>query len=228
MAIYSPKTFANVQNETPILLGTTISAEGQAMVSDTVAGRSGVKIAAGAGGEIFAGFTRVQTSAAPFLESSAVKVEEVTLPGSGVYQLAQIPLANTILVYNLTDAAAIAGGSVAVSGSGVVTVTGGANKAVRIIYKHALTINQFRSRRGDVQPGGFVGQGRGTVSVMKQGVIYTDQFDTAVSWEDATGVKLAAGGLVTNQAGSGVAINANIVQIPTLQFPWLGLSFLAV
>lgn len=224
--IYYPTTFALSQTEEPLQSGVVLTNDGQALVSGFVNGVFGVKVATGAAGEVFSGFLKAQTSATPFFPTVGVKVEETTLPTGGTYQLAKIPLSGTISVYNETDGALIAGANVAVSAGGLLTVTGADNKQVLITYQYTLSAQEATARVGSIQPGGYAGQYAGTASVMKSGTIYTDQFDTTVDWRAATGVKLAAGGIVTNQAGTGTSLKAQIVSIPTVIRPFLGLRIM--
>ena len=59
------------------------------------------------------------------------------------------------------------------------------------------------------------------------GFLYTDQFDASVNWAAVTGIKLAANGQLTSQAGAGAAIVAYVVSLPTQEVPFLGLEFSA-
>lgn len=228
MSIYHPLSFA-VRSETlPKAVGATFAADGQALIGDVVQGAFGVSPSTGAGTDKFVGFLRGQTSAVPFLQTTAVMVEEVTLNSSGVVTLQKTPLAGTVSAYNLTDNVAVASGEQTISGN---TFTGAAahySDRVRIVYNYTLTVAMARAKFGDVQPGGYFGDTVNMVSVFKIGKIYTDQFVTSVQWEDATSVKLAAGGKVTDQTGTGVTIPAQIVAIPTANLPYLGLSVSAI
>jgi hypothetical protein len=108
----------------------------------------------------------------------------------------------------------------------VTTLTAGNN--VTVTYKYALTVVQARALQGDVQPGGYVGSYVGQTGLAKRGTIYMDQFDASVNWAAATGLKLAANGQITNQAGAGVALpGAYVVAVPTQEVPFLGLEFSA-
>lgn len=223
--IYAPLSSYTVTKDEPLQANTTISASGQALVGALVNGVYGVKPSAGAAGEKFAGFVLAQTSAAPFSQATAVKVEETTLGVSGAFTLAQLPVGGTLVVHNITTGATITLGALV---GQTWTHAGSAGADVRFTYTYALTVTQARSMFGDTQPGGYAGYMVKQIGAAKQGVIYTDQIDTAVNWALATGVKLAAGGKVTDQAGAGVAIDANIIAVPSVDFPFLGLQFAAV
>ena len=227
--IYSPlSTFVRSIDE-PMAAGAVVTADGQALVGAIQAnGLYGVRPSTGAAGERFVGFVHAQTSMAPFLQPNATKTETLTLNAGGTAVLGQAPLAGTVGAYNVTAGAAVAAGDIAIAADGVtITITGGAGATVAVTYSYALTIVQFRALFGDVQPGGFAGAQIGQIGVAKQGVIYTDQFDTAVNWRAATAVKLAANGKVTDQSGTGVAIDAVVRVVPSDSYPFLGLDFIA-
>lgn len=226
--IYSPLSNFVRSIDEPVAVGATISAEGQALVGAIQAnGQYGVKPSTGAAGERFVGFVKAQTSMAPFLQPNTAKVETLALNASGIAVLGLAPIAGTVSVYNKTTGAAVAAGDIAIAADGVtLTVTGGAGAAVEVTYTHALTITQFRALFGDVQPGGFAGAQVGQVGVAKQGLVYTDQFDSAVDWRAATAVKLGPRGKVT-VGGTGTTINAVVRVVPNDSYPFLGLDFIA-
>jgi hypothetical protein len=175
-----------------------------------------------AAGESLAGFSFAQTSAAPVLPSDAVRVESLVSDADGEVVLAKTPLVGQVVVLNALTRAPIA---VASSAANVLTLTSAEDTAVEVTYRHALTVKEAVSLVGNQQPGGYTGAMYGQTGVAQQGTIYTDRIDASVNWAAATGVKLAAGGILTNQAGSGVAVNAKVVAVPTADYPFLGLQF---
>ncbi len=225
MSIYHPLSYHVRSTEMPLAAGATLTADGQALVGSMVNGVFGVGPSTGAGGEKFVGFLTAQVSAAPFQEQTSVKVETVTVNGGGVATLAFTPLAGTVLVYSVTAGAVVAG-PYTIVGKTITGLTAAA--VVTITYSYALTVSQSVAMLGNVQPSGYAGLYISQAGVAQEGRIYTNQFDSAANWAAATGVKLAAGGKVTDQAGAGVAINAIIVQIPSVDFPFLGLEYSAL
>jgi hypothetical protein len=222
--IYFPLTKIVDSSEAVTAPGANITAEGQALIRVTAAPANGVTVSAGAANEIFAGFAIMGTSAAPLPALYATKVETLLVPGSGIVQLAFTPVSGQLAVFDNTAGAAVS--SPTVVGSTVTTLTAG--NTVTVTYKYALTVVQARALQGDVQPGGYVGSYVGQIGVAKRGTIYTDQFDASVNWAAATGIKLAANGQITNQAGTGVALpGAYVVSLPTQEVPFLGLEFSA-
>lgn len=223
--IYQPLSTYAVSKDEPLQPNTTVSASGQALVGGLVNGVYGVKPSTGAAGEKFIGFVLAQTSAAPFLQSTKVKVEETTLGPSGVFTLALAPVGGTLVAHNITTGATITPTSVV---GQVWTHAPSAGADVRFTYTYALSVTQARAEFGDTQPGGFAGYMVKQVGCAAQGLIYTDQIDTAVNWALATGVKLAASGKVSDQThATGTTLDAVIVGVPSVDFPFLGIKFAA-
>lgn len=222
--IYHPLSQHIRSTEYPLAAGAVISADGQALVGSNVNGAFGVGPATGQAGEVFVGFVLTQTSAAPFLEQTAVKVEKQVVPASGTITLSFAPLASSTSVIDTTTGAAVS--SPTVSGHTVSGLTAG--DAVTVTYAYALTVSQAIGLMGNAIPSGYAGSLLGSVGCSQGGKIYTSQFDASKNWAAATGVKLAANGQLTDQTGSGVAISALIVAIPNQDIPFLGIEFNAV
>lgn len=65
----------------------------------------------------------------------------------------------------------------------------------------------------------------GQVGAILAGTIWTDHVDMSVIWTDASTVKLAAGGKLTNETGTGEDVKCTIVHVPTPDYPVLGIRF---
>ncbi len=220
--IYAPLSYTNRSKDMPLSVNAVLSADGQALTGNMVNSVYGVDVTAGAATDSFVGFLMPQTSAVPFLPSTAVRVETLVADASNNVVLAATPLAGTVGAFDVTANAAIA--APAVSGQ-TVTCTGAAGHVIRVTYTYALTVNAAKALAGDAQPGGYSGYMVGSVAVAQQGVIYTDQFDTSVDWSNPANVPTtgANGRIVTG--GTGVAINAKVIALPTSDVPYLGLQF---
>ena len=233
MAIYGPLSAITASREMPLAPGYVFTNEGVALVSVLLAsGVHGVQAATGAASEQFLGFGMAATSAIPHLPTTQVKVESALLPPGGAITLSATPLAGSISVFDVTAGAPVASANVALAGS-VATITaaagvGAVGNSIRITYRYTLTVSEAVMTYGDVQPGGYAGNRFGSCGVAQRGVIYTNAFDTSVNWATATAVKTAAGGLVTNQAGTGATLPAVVISIPSVDYPYLGLEFNAV
>lgn len=220
--IYAPLTSFVRSTDMALAIGAAISENGQALVNTIVNGKEGVQPSTGAAGEVFVGFAALQTSAAPVLPTSIVRVEELVVPASGVIALAKTPLTGSVHVAKASDNSAVAVN--AVTGVNVDVTAANADLLVRVTYRAALTVAEARAKVGDVQPGGYSGNIVGQAGVGQQGVIYTSAFDTSKDWSAATAIKLGANGVLTD-SGTGATIKAVVVHLPSVDYPFLGLRF---
>lgn len=222
--IYGPLSKYPDSAEAAVAPGAVINAEGLALVRTQGAQSAGVLPSTGTAADLFAGFSIAGTSAAPFAEGYANKVETLIVPSTGAVTLQFAPVANQTFVFDNTTDAAIP--SPTVVGKQVTGLTVG--DEVVVTYKYPLTIVQARALVGDVQPGGYSGAYIGQIGLIKRGLIYTSEFDSSKNWEAATAVKLAAGGQLTDQSGTGVAIeDCLIVATPGAEVPYLAIEFSA-
>lgn len=224
--IYGPFSKYLDSSETVVAPGAVIDAEGMVLVRAKAAQAQGVMPSTGvAGSELFAGFSIAGTSAAPFAEGFSNKQETFTVPATGKVKLQFAPLPNQLFAFDNSTNAAVSPAPT-VSGQ---TVSGlPAGDSVTITYKYSLSVVQARAMYGDVQPGGYSGAYIGQIGLIKRGMIYTDQFDASKNWAAATAVKMAAGGQVTDQTGTGDEIPAQIIAVPSSEVTYLGLEFSAV
>ena len=214
--------------ELPIMVGATVTAEGQALVADYTGGVFGVKPSAGAAGEQFVGVSLSQQLTILYLPY----VERLTVAALAV-TTSFTPAAGTIRVYNVTRAAAVAAGAGAgqygISGAVITVVTGGATvntDVLEVSYRYSPSTVQARAVQGDIPAGGSAALTLGTTGVVTSGTIVNSEFDTSVDWSaNPTTVKLAAGGLFT-VGGSGINVpNCHVTQVPSASNPFLGLRF---
>lgn len=225
--IYSPLSSYLRTKELPLSASAVLSQEGQAMMITWAGQVPGVLATAGAATDKFVGFLIAQTSAVPFLQTTAVKTERFTVPAGKTVTLAKLPIASTTFVYNVTGSAAVTPDSVNTT-TGVVDLTTGGTvgTTVDITYRYNLTVAEARSRNGDVVPGGAAAYVTNSVSLVQAGVIYTDQFDSSKNYAAATGLKTAANGLITDQSGAGAALTgATVIATPSVDYPFLGIDF---
>lgn len=222
-------------SEEDVATGFTVTAEGQALVATLVNGVFGVKPSAGTAGENFAGFSLAQQLTPSYLPF----VERLTVAGLAV-TVANTPQGGTLSVYNVTKAAAVASGASAgnysISGNVISIVTGGTTvngDVLEVRYRYSPTTVQVKAIMGDIPPGGAASQTINRVGVIKQGVIYTTEFDTSVDWNNPSNlaIKLSANGLLT-LGGSGTTVpNSYITKVPQAGdasgVSYLGLSFSA-
>lgn len=222
--IYGPFSKYVDSSEAAVAPGAVIDAEGMVLVRAAGAQAAGVMPSTGGTAEVFAGFSMAGTSAAPFMEGFTNKQETFVVPATGKVTLQFAPVPNQAFVYDVTSGAAVA--SPTISGKSITGLTAG--DEVIVTYKYALSVVQARSLQGDVQPGGYSGAYIGQIGLLKRGIVYTSEFDASKDWTAATGVKAAAGGQVTDQSGSGIALPAVIIAAPTTEVTFLGLEFSAI
>jgi hypothetical protein len=225
--IYSPLSSILKTKEMALAPNAVLSQDGQAMVSVMVNGKAGVQPSAGAPGEKFAGFLNTQTSAVSFLQTTAVAVERVVLPGSKTVTLGRAPIAGTTFVRDVVTGASVAVDGV--TGQVVDLSTAGVPGAeLDVTYRYNLTVVEARSRNGDVTPGGYAGLTTGSCGLAQSGTIYTDQFESGLDWAapGETAVLGANGQLSTKTAHpTWTAVQGTIVALPSVEYPFLGIDF---
>lgn len=224
MSIYSPLSKYPDSAEANVAPGIVINAEGLALVRAAGAQSQGVMPSTGTAADRFAGFSIAGTSAAPFAEGYVNKIETFTVPATGNVTLQFAPVTGQVFVFDDTTQAAVT--PTGVVGAQVQGLEVG--DEVTVTYKYALSVVQARALYGDVQPGGYSGAYIGQIGLVKRGLIYTSEFDASKNWAAATAIKLAAGGQLTDQSGTGNAItDAYVVALPGVEVPFLGIEFSA-
>jgi len=222
--IYGPLSKYPDSAEAAVAPGIVIFAEGLALVRAKGAQAAGVMPSTGTAADVFAGFSLAGTSAAPFAEGFTNKIESFVVPSTGAVTLQFAPVATQVFVFDNTTDTAVANPTVAGK-----QITGlDAGDEVTVTYKYPLTVVQARALIGDIQPGGYSGAYIGQIGLIKRGLVYTSEFDSSKNWEAATDVKLAAGGQLTDQSGTGPVVpNCMIVAVPGAEVPYLGIEFSA-
>lgn len=219
--LYFPNTRQYVSVELPVAPGSQVTAEGSALVADTTAGVFGVKPSTGGAGDNFVGVSVSQQMTLNFMS----KVEEFVHPAGNTFTLARTPAASTLSVYNLTTGAVVPAGAGGWTLAGRVLTLDAATlgNTLAATYRFAPTAIEARSIQGDVYPGGPAGAMVNQVGVIKNGTIYTTEFDSTVNWRAANPtVRVGANGLFT-VGGSGAIVNCAIVSVPSVAQPFLGL-----
>jgi hypothetical protein len=221
--LYFPNGRASISIELPVAAGSTIAAEGQALISDLTSGVAGVKPSTGASTDNFMGVSISR----PMTLNFVTKVEEAVHGTGNTYTLARTPAAGTLSVYNKTDGAVVpasGGGAWSLTGKVVTLDAATQGDLLEYTYRYAPTVTEARAIQGDVWPGGPPGQSINQVGLIKNGIVYTDQFDTTVNWHASNPVvRVAANGLFT-VGGSGAIVPCAIVAIPSVSQPFLGLE----
>ena len=233
--IYFPLTKAIDSGETAVLAGATFTSEGQAVVRTSGSEYLGSLPSSGTATDLFEGFSVASLHAAPFMDVYATAVEPFTCPSSSPYTItvSNTPVAGQFVVYDQTAGSVVGGATL--SGSTFTLAVGQAGHAIVIQYRYAQSAIQQYAQQGNQIPGNYPGLLVNQIGVIRRGVVFTSNYDASVDWTAVTGIKLAASGTVTSQAGTGVAINAAVVQVPGVSpytastlntgLPFLGLRF---
>jgi hypothetical protein len=221
--LYFPLTRANVSGEFAVDPSNLVTSEGQALVSQLVNGVVAVKPSTGAANtEQFMGIAVSQQMTI----TSMTKVEDIVQPSSNTVTLDFTPSSGTLSVYDQTAGAVIASGAGGwtLSGNVVTLQAGTAGHSLTFYYRYAPTSLQSEQIQGDIYPGGPAGNVVNQVGIMRNGVVYTSEYDTTVNWNVALPVvSLGANGRFTI-GGSGAVLNgARVIAVPTSTSAFLGL-----
>lgn len=223
--IYFPQSRYSLATELPVAASVTIAAEGVALMGDNTGGVFGARPSAGAGTDQFLGLAVSQQ----ITTTSAARAESFVQPVGNTITLALTPTGGTISVWDVTAGGVVpvGGGGWSISGRVITLQAGTVGHELIAYYKYSPTAAQARTLQGDQYPGGPAGALVQQVGVVRNGLIYTDQFDSTVNWNAAAlTVKTGASGQLTI-GGSGVAIPCAVVHVPQPGMPYLGLLLTA-
>ena len=216
--------------------------EGMALCAVMESGHQAATVQASAGAnDVFIGFAYSYYTISP---TQLIAVETYTVPtGGGTVTLVNPPLNGAngagLRVYNTTASSVISyngtpgTGVYQIGGTGNQTLTFNAAQAgasVTVTYAYAPTVAQVNAMVGE---GTYFGATQptdvtGTIGLIRRGLVYTNQFDPSIDFTAANAqVRVGANGLLTT-AGVGPLINGLVYELPTSDFPFLGVNFSAV
>lgn len=214
--------------EFPVASGNTITAEGLVLVQAFEDGVEKVKPATGADGEIYVGFS-YGSLYTPITKSI---VEEFIVPAAAPFTVTlqhaplagQIRVADTSAAVNLTPGAVSNATEFAVAGNVVSFNASRASHSVQVTYRFAPTALDLMLE-DQIQIASFTASDMiSSTGTIMTGDIYTNIFDASVDWSAATEIRMGAGGVVTDQHGTGEVIpGAYVCGIPSAQVPFLGI-----
>lgn len=208
--------------EVPVQTGFTVTAEGQALVSDYTAGVFGVKPSTSGAGQFYGVSIAQQLTLLylPMMES-VVTPTISPVPTTFTVTLARTPSGN-IRFYDVTGAVALTPGNPAANANEYI-LTGnvltlnyaaqGAGKTLALSYRYSPTTVEALTVQGDIPPGGAANLTLGTMGVIRKGRIATTEFDTSVDWSAGGALTVGANGLFTLGGATSVP-NAVIVEVP--------------
>jgi hypothetical protein len=219
--IYFPSTKANISTEFAVASGSSIDAEGAALVVVATDGVLGVKPSTGTNADKFVGVAVSQQ-----MPLARLTRAESFVQGSGdTVALAFTPSSGTVAVIDETDNALLVVTTDWTLAAKVITLEAATRgHTLTVHYAYEPTATQARAVQGDIVPGGPAGDALGQCGVIRNGIVFTDQYDTLIDWSAANPViKTAANGLFT-VGGSGQTLsNVTVLSAPTAGFPFLGL-----
>ena len=244
MAFDLKRSHFSVVLERKVATGEVINEEGVVLMAtlDAATGQEVVQVSDGGTSRNIAGFA-VRDNADNATDSV---VEEATIPSSGALE---VQLSNTNLVASTPGDGSTAQLRAVASTTGALTLVDGASPSsgqvalepvtglltfhadeagqdVVVTYRYNLTVAQsrlkFYQRNINNTAGalfGQVGAGHG------HGEIYTNMFDATKNYAAATSLKAVAGGLVSDQTGTGTVMDARVISLPNANNPYLGIAF---
>lgn len=224
-----PNMRVESSRERAVAAGFTVTQEGSCLAWDNVNG--GVKPSAGAATDKFCGVSFSHQYTPLYLPI----VESVVIGAGNTSKYSNQFAAGTARVYDVTAGASrtvVAGapnaGEVKLDNT-TLTLTANvadAGHTFLFYYRFSPTTVQMQTRQGDIPAGGGPALILGSVGVVFAGDIFTSEFDTAVDYTVVNpAIVTGANGLFTI-GGSGVAIpNVQVLSVPGVDSPWLGLRF---
>lgn len=231
------RTHASGRLSRATAVGTQVQQEGVLLCGVIEGGVEKAKVvAAPAGSEKVIGFA-YHASALP---SQTSEVEAVQVPASGTLVVAlrnHNLVVNEVRVYDVDAAVALtpdytyagvpAAGTVKIDavGGNLKFAAGQAGHNVQATYLFTLTVTQAIAKFGQRSINNqLLHETFGQIEVgMGDGELYTDQFDASVDYTSGP-LKLGANGIIT-VGGAGPALNAVVVNIPSVDIPVLGIRF---
>lgn len=219
----SKSTIIDTRTYPPLSSLTTIE-EGSALVGVMESSVLKAKPSAGSAGEFFLGVAQYRRG----VPTESNLTVETVVPATGPYTvtLAKTPVgASSVKVY-IAGAAATQGtpaaGVYSISGTTLTFHSSDAGKALKIVYRFALTVSEATFLYGNDMISNQLIPGV-EISAISTGVVYTDMFVITDTWETLGTVYLGASGKFTLQSG-GTAIDAVVVATPSTANGFLGLS----
>jgi hypothetical protein len=220
--------------ERPVVTGSTIGAEGMALIRSLVSGEEHVKPSTGVGGEVFVGFSFSHN----LVPSTLSRVESVDVPASpGPYTVTlernNLVAANIMIVRDSDSVVLTEGDATNADEYSVVDVTGiitfnsaDAEETMTVTYRYSPTTVEakFEYPDADVNINAAL-EFINSVGVIGEGEVYTDQFDAAVDWDSASAIKLGTSGIVTTSGSGETITDARVIHVPDVDNPFLGISF---
>lgn len=210
-----------------VATGATIWTEGVALSYVMQNGQAMVRPSTGVAGEIFAGLSLSRNSQSRRL----TEMLNVVVPSSAPYtfQLPHTPITGELAVRGLTlVTAAPSAGEVQSVGKTLTFNAAEAGKVFEVGLAFIPSVLESVAASGNDPVGGLASASVGIVGVIKEGDVYTDQFDVTADWigngVDPVPVYLGAEGRFTTKTGGSLLGSVTVLSVPTSGNAFLGLS----
>lgn len=211
----------------PVATGATIWTEGTALSYVMENGQAKVRPSLGVAGEVFAGVSMSRNSQSRRL----TEILTIPVPVSAPYvvNLPHQPNDGELAVRGFTlITTAPAAGEVLANGRVLTFNAADAGKTVEVALAFTPTVLESVMASGNDPVGGLPSAAVGVVGVIKEGDIFTDQFDVTADWigngVDPVPVYLGENGLFTTKTGGSLLGSVTILQVPVSGSAFLGLS----
>lgn len=211
-----------------VATGETIWTEGVALSYVMEQGQAKVRASKGTAGEVFAGFSLSRNSESRRL----TEILSVKVPPTAPYtvELTHTPITGQIAIRGLTLAAGAtpAAGEFKLSGKTLTFNAAQANAVFEVSLAFVPSIYEAVAALGNDPVGGLASSSVGTIGVIKEGDVFTDQFDVTADWVgngvDPVSLYLGADGRVTTKVGGTLLTSVTVIQVPNSGNAFLGMS----
>lgn len=212
-----------------VATGVTIQTEGVALVYVQENGEAKVRPSQGGTGERFAGVSLSRNSQSARLTEEL----EVKVPATAPYtvKLAHKPLDGQLRVGALGKAAdgdAPASGEFNLAGGDTLVFNAGqAGSVQRVSLAFTPSYLEAVAAQGNDPVGGLPSTAMGVIGVIKEGDVFTDQYDVTAEWKanEVQDLYISAGGLFTTTATNNTKVGSvTILNVPSVGSGFLGLT----
>lgn len=210
-----------------VATGATIWTEGVPLSYVMEQGKAKVRPSTGAAGEVFAGCSLSRNSQSRRLTEVLI----VAVPSSAPYTvtLPHTPNASELIVRGLTlVGAAPAAGEAQLVGKELTFNAAQAGRTFEVSMAFTPSVLESIAASGNDPVGGLASASVGVIGVIKEGDVFTDQYDVTADWAgngvDPVPVYLGADGKFTTKTGGSLLTSVTVLQVPTAGAAFLGLS----
>lgn len=209
----------------------TLIKSGSGVVTKNEGGRAKASNGSASTSELFLGVAQTEI----VRPTVGKRVEQVTAPtGGGPVTLSRTPVGGAAAVRAVQSNLAInvagqagtpASGEVQVVGAVVTFNAAEAGKVFNVTYTYSLTVEESTALFGSGIAGISSSAATHTLSVITEGEVYTDQFDSGAKWaeENIADICVLASGIFGRGSNGAPCAKVRVLHVPTSENPYLGL-----